>query len=314
MTMSKSTERIDFLRDVDFSQILTNPILDIAARACEPERYAAFQVCYRSMRILDNLVDHRKGNGTPITEAEALQFSFLIDDFVLKLKRKEADDKFTADLLNVITRFNLPLWPWERLATAMKYDLKHDRFPTFLQFLRYCEGAAIAPAAVFMHLIGVQETETGYCKPEYDIRNAARALAIFSYLVHILRDFSKDHHQNLVYISSDLIQKHNVNANDLQQAASATAFSGPFKNLIIEYVQIADYYRQKARVQIALTSPLLAPRYQFSLNLIYELYLQIFERIDATNGYLDEAKTAVLPADIQTRIDVAYQRFAANQK
>jgi phytoene/squalene synthetase len=310
---SNKANQIDFLREIDFSQILTNPILDIAARVWEPERYAAFQICYRSMRILDNLVDHRKGNGTPISETEAQQFSLLIDDFILKLKRKEADDQFTADLLSVINRFSLPLWPWERLATAMKYDLMHDRFPTFLQFLRYCEGAAIAPAAVFMHLIGVHETETGYAKPEYDIRTAARSLAIFSYLVHILRDFSKDHRQNLVYMSNDLLKKHGVTQLDLQNAA-ALAFSERFRELIAEYVQIADYYRQNARVQIAQTSPLLAPRYQFSLSLIYELYLQIFEWIQRAEGRLDEAKTAVPPEELRTRIDITYQRFAANQK
>ena len=50
----------DFNWDLDFNQILTNPILDIGARFWEDERYNAFRICYRSMRLLDDLVDNRK--------------------------------------------------------------------------------------------------------------------------------------------------------------------------------------------------------------------------------------------------------------
>lgn len=46
--------------ELDFQQILTNPILDIAAHVWEEERYNAFKICYRTMRILDDLVDDRK--------------------------------------------------------------------------------------------------------------------------------------------------------------------------------------------------------------------------------------------------------------
>ena len=62
MTPSKD-QTLDFAREIPFDEILTNPILDIAARVWEQDRYDAFKICYRSMRRLDDLVDHRKETG-----------------------------------------------------------------------------------------------------------------------------------------------------------------------------------------------------------------------------------------------------------
>ena len=52
MLIQKS-KHLDFVHDLDFEQILTNPILDIAASIWEKERYDAFKICYRSMRVIE---------------------------------------------------------------------------------------------------------------------------------------------------------------------------------------------------------------------------------------------------------------------
>lgn len=311
--MTAQASRIDFLEQIDFSEINTNPILDIAARVWEPDRYAAFQICYRSMRILDNLVDHRKSSGQPILPEEARQFTLMIDDFIVKLKKREADDQFSRDLLTTLDRFALPLWPWERLGKAMQFDLTHNGFPSFTVFLRYCEGAAISPAAVFMHLIGVRNENGKYLKPEYEIRNAARSLAIFSYLVHIMRDFSKDHAQGLAYFADDLLTKHQVTAPDLAAAAKED-FSPNFKSLVLDHVRIAERYRRKARRDIDAVGRLLEPRYHFSLELIYDLYLQLFERIQPAKGELAEARISLSAKEIEDRVRALHVRFFDLQK
>ncbi len=48
------------MTEKDFQKIVTNPILDIAARYWDNDRYEAFKICYKSMRIIDDFVDDRK--------------------------------------------------------------------------------------------------------------------------------------------------------------------------------------------------------------------------------------------------------------
>ena len=177
---------IDFALDLDFGEILTNPILDIAARFWEDDRYDAFKICYRSMRIVDDLVDNQKAAGRALTADEQNLFASMIDDWINALRRHRADDQFQEELLETLDRFRIPIWPWEKLAAAMTYDLYHNGFATFHKFLRYTEGAAIAPAAVFMHLCGVTPSNESYQPATFDIRSEARPLAVFSYLVHIM--------------------------------------------------------------------------------------------------------------------------------
>ncbi|MCW4040280.1 MAG: hypothetical protein NWE83_05970, partial [Candidatus Bathyarchaeota archaeon] len=54
---------LNFIDELDFRRVLKNPILDIAARIWDDERYEAFKTCYRSMRAIDDLVDGAKSQG-----------------------------------------------------------------------------------------------------------------------------------------------------------------------------------------------------------------------------------------------------------
>ena len=173
-------------------------------------------------------------------------------------------ENFQQELLDTIEKYRIPIWPWQRLAAAMKYDLTHDGFASFLTFLRYSEGAAISPASIFMHLCGVRKTGDKYDTPGYDIRLAARSLAIFSYLVHILRDFEKDHKSGLNYFADNLLRKFELNRETLSKIAQGEPATPEFRLLMNTYHRFAQYYRQKARRCIDSVLPHLEPRYQLS--------------------------------------------------
>ena len=51
--------------------------------------------------------------------------------------------------------------------------------------------------------------------------------------------------------------------------------------MIKEYCILAETYRQHTYQVIENISPLLEPRYRLSLQIIFNLYLMVFERIDA---------------------------------
>ena len=294
---------IDFLEELDFSQILTNPILDIAATVWEDDRYEAFKVCYRSMRIVDDMVDNLKSTRSGVDPDEAPKVAQMIHQWIAALHRGDHTDPFSAALLGTIKRFHMPLWPWERLSRAMIYDLNHDGFSSFIGFLRYTEGAAIAPAAVFMHLCGVSRSSHElYQPPAFDIREAARPLAIFSYLVHIMRDFQKDRREGLNYFADNILSLHQVTRSDLDQSADSGCPTEPVRALLTTYSRIAEYYRQKARSVMASVKPLLEDRYQLSWELIYDLYDQIYQRVNLHSPTFDLASIQPPPDRIQARI------------
>jgi hypothetical protein len=138
--------RLDFAADIDFSSILTNPILDIAARFWEADRYEAFRVFYRSMRRIDDLVDDLKTELGAVPAGIAERAGREIDLWLDAVRCRTSADEFQAEFIATLDQFAMPLWPWERLGEAMKYDLGHRSFATLHTFLRYTEGAAISPA------------------------------------------------------------------------------------------------------------------------------------------------------------------------
>jgi len=304
--VTKNNTYIDFAIDVEFDKILTNPILDIAARFWEKDRYEAFKVCYRSMRVIDDLVDNRKATGIEITEDEIKIIKEQILNWLESLKNNTPIDSFQGDLLKTINEFNIPLWPWERLAKAMIYDLKHDGFKTFLVFLRYCEGASVAPASIFIHLCGVKPDRSNVFT---DIRKAARPLAIFSYIVHILRDFQKDQQAGLNYFCDDLLTSKGVTPQELNDVAKVKGVKSEFRALISEYFIIGEYYRKIARANLDKLLPLLEPQYQLSLEVIYNLYLQIYQSVKPDAGLFTTKELNPAPNEVKDRLSLIISEF-----
>ncbi len=308
-SMTLPRARLDFAPQLEFNQILTNPILDIAANFWDSERYDAFRVFYRSMRRIDDLVDHRKSSKGKISVVEADVLTAMIRDWLEAVRRRDKVDEYQASFLATLDRFTVPLWPWERLAKAMEYDLRNEGFRTFTVFLRYCEGAAISPAAIFMHLCGAVKDGERYRAPAYDIRQASRHLALFSYLVHILRDFEKDQRSGLNYFADDILARNSLTAVELQIFAQSGEVDDRFRNLAATYLRIADYYRLRARSTIDRVLPQLEPRYQLSLEIIYGLYSQIFDRIDAERGSFSTAALNPSAEEVGGRIEQIISSF-----
>ncbi|UCE23260.1 MAG: squalene/phytoene synthase family protein [Candidatus Zixiibacteriota bacterium] len=304
---------LDFTQKPDFQQILTNPILDIAARFWEDDRYDAFRTCYRSMRVIDDLVDDRKSSGEPISESEKKRLALQLTGWFRAFSDRTPTDDFQQNLIDTAERFQIPDWPWRRLLEAMLYDLNNDGFSTLLSFRRYAEGAAVSPASVFMHLCGVTKGGSRFHAPDFDVRKAARPLALFSYLVHIIRDFQKDQLSNLNYFADDLVRDHSLDQRALKSVAEGQDIPQGFRSLIERYREFADYYRRTARKVIDRTLPQLLPPYQLSLEIIYSLYLQICERIDVEGGLFTTEELNPTPQQVSDRIYATVSQFKAVQ-
>jgi phytoene/squalene synthetase len=211
-------------------------------------------------------------------------------------------DPVHKELTETIEKFRIPVWPLEAFAKSMVYDINNDGFPTLNNFLEYSQGASVAPASIFVHLNGLVRKNGIYEAPAFNVREAATPCAIFSYIVHIIRDFQKDQLNNLNYFADELLIEYNLTRYDLMQFARGYAVNSNFRNLIKEYYTLADEYRIKTYKTIKQLKPLLEPRYQLSLEIIFDLYLMIFERIDIQKGNFTISELNPTPEETKKRV------------
>lgn len=193
----------------------------------------------------------------------------------------------------------------------MIYDINNDGFLSLQAFLDYTRGASVAPASVFVHLVGLTQKDGKYSVPSFDVKEAATPCAIFSYLVHIIRDFQKDQLANLNYFAEDLILKYDLTRQKLRDFAGGMPVSDNFRRMIGEYHSLANQYRLKTFAVLQQIRPLLEPRYQLSLEIIFNLYQMVFEKIDLKNGRFTSEELNPSPEEIRERVYSIIMNFSS---
>jgi phytoene/squalene synthetase len=299
---SLQEQYIKIFNSIDFDQIKDHPNILIAARFWDEKRYGAAKTCYKFMRTIDDLIDDHKAANKIISENEKQQFIEDVEKWLKMIINGNSDNPLQKELTGTINKFRIPSWPLEAFAKSMIYDINNDVFPTMQAFLNYAGGASVAPAAIFVHLAGLKENDGEYYDPAFDVKEAATSCAIFSYFVHIIRDFQKDQFNNLNYFADNMILKNRLTRADLRKIADGGSISEGFRELIKEYYLVADEYRQKTYDCIEKIWPYLEPRYQLSLEIIFELYLMVFERIDIKKGKFTTEELNPAPEESKERV------------
>jgi phytoene/squalene synthetase len=299
---SQREKFLEIFNSIDFHQIKDHPNILIAANFWDAERFCAAKICYKFMRAIDDLIDNHKAKNRLIKPEERKVFVANVEDWLKMIIISKECNALQGELLVTIERFRIPLWPLEVFAKSMIYDINNNGFPTLESFLEYSGGASVAPASIFVHLNGLQETEGHYEVPPFDVKWAATPCAIFSYAVHIIRDFQKDQLNNLSYFADDLILKHGLSREILREFAEGKPVNDKFRRLIREYYLLADEYRIKTYDIIKEIKPLLQPRYQLSLEIIFNLYLMVFERINLLDGSFTTEELNPTPQETRERV------------
>jgi phytoene/squalene synthetase len=246
---------------------------------------------------------------TRIAEAEREGFLNRVNQWIDMVRSREEPGAEKNELLETIRKFHIPLWPLEAFAKSMVYDIDHNGFRTLQDFLEYSQGASVAPASIFVHLNGLTRINGEYRPPAFDVKKAATPCAIFSYLVHIIRDFQKDQQNNLNYFADDLLQENGLTTSDLSIIATGGPIPSGFRNLIGTYCELADTYRKSTYRIIEEIAPHLEPRYRLSLQIIFNLYLMVYERIDIRNGSFMGEELNPTPAEIRERVRKTIEGF-----
>lgn len=303
----------DIFNAIDFYQIIDHPNILIAARFWEDDRYCAAKTCYKFMRAIDDLIDDHKAANKMIAPGEREDFIANVNDWLKMTIIPEECNPLRKELTDTFKRFRIPLWPLETFAKSMIYDINNDGFPILNSFIDYSQGASVAPASIFVHLNGLVKKNGKYDEPAFNVREAATPCAVFSYLVHIIRDFQKDQLNNLNYFADDLIVKNNLTRGDLKEFANGRPVSDNFRSMISVYYTLADEYRLKTYEVIKKIRHFLEPRYQLSLEIIFNLYLMVFERIDLRNGRFTSAELNPAPGETKQRVYETILKFTSDK-
>lgn len=294
---------------LDFSAIKDHPNILIAASFWDDERYCAAKSCYKFMRAIDDLIDDHKAAHKLIAQDEKEKFLSGVNDWLHMVISSDDCNPLKKELIETVDRFRIPMWPLEAFAKSMIYDIHNDGFPTLDTFLDYSAGASVAPASIFVHLNSIQKINGHYEEPPFDVRWAATPCAVFSYLVHIIRDFQKDQLNNLTYFPDDIVAKNNLTRKDLREFAEGRPVNDNFRNIIRELLEVADEYREKTSGIIKNIKPLLEPKYQLSLDIIFSLYLMVFERIDVVKGRFTTEELNPTPEETSNRVYETILKF-----
>jgi phytoene/squalene synthetase len=291
-----------YLEKIDFENIEKHPNILIAARFWDDRRFRAAKVCYKFMRMIDDLIDDRKALGQEIGCLEKEELGEKVKHWIDCLDKGMDHDPFYMELAETISTFRIPLQIFQNFAKSMFYDIDHDGFATLDRFMEYAEGASVAPASVFVHLCCLTEGNGSYTLPGYDIVEAARPCAIFSYLVHIIRDFQEDQLANLNYFALDVLEKHHLTPADLKEIAHGAPVTEAFREVIREYCELAQKYSTQTINVIKDLSSVVNGRYLLSLHVIYNLYRMVFDRIDIEKGTFTTQELNPTPLEIKKKV------------
>jgi phytoene/squalene synthetase len=311
--ISQKDKFLEIYHSINFEQIKDHPNILIAANFWDNDRFCAAKICYKFMRAIDDMIDNYKAKNKFIEPGERKKFIANVDDWLKMIIISKECNSLQEELKETIEKFRIPLWPMEVFAKSMIYDINNDGFPTLDIFLEYSTGASVAPASVFVHLNGLQTLNGRYEPPQFDVKWASTPCAIFSYLVHIIRDFQKDQLNNLTYFADELIVKYGLNRKILHEFAGGKHVNNNFRSLIKHYYLLADEYRIKTYNIIKEIRPLLEPRYQLSLEIIFDLYLMVFERIDAKSGRFTTEELNPTPEETKERVYNVIMNFSENK-
>lgn len=261
------------------------------------------------MRAIDDLIDNYKTEHKTIAQSEKVQLETNVNAWINTILLATQNNPAQAELIHTVKTFCIPSWPLEAFAKSMIYDIHHDGFPTLQDYLDYAGGASVAPASIFVHLCGLTRENGKYIPPAFDVRQVAAPCAIFSYLVHIIRDFVKDHTHNLNYFPDDLMQKYHLNRTNLLAMANGSAITPGFRDMIRELYVLADAYRLKTQEIMQQIMPLLEPGSKLSLEIIFDLYLMVFERINVEKGTFTTEELNPTPEEIKKRVRKVIENF-----
>lgn len=268
------------LRDCEAIAARNNSTLFHATRALPGFRRDYFAASYAAMRVIDDLVDEEfltlppaeREAGRPAMRAtiEAWRRQTVSDTGEGPLP-----ESVMAGLRATVADSDLGDEPWNGLANALLEDAGEAAMPDWAAFERYAEGATVAPATILIYLLACVRRDGGSyrCELPEAPRWYAADLAVFCYLVHILRDLARDAGkvERLVTLPESVLETVGLTRQGLVRAVAERDVRR-LDALAVPILARAEAHREEGRRRLDGLRPHLGTREWLSLDGLITVY------------------------------------------
>jgi len=264
------------------------------------EKYRAFCAFYAVMRVVDDRIDGLPSRGL-LSNAQRLTEQGVLSAWSKGVEACYATGSVPNPVVDACARhdaqllfkafadslgtFRPPQVLWDSFFGAMRWDLEHDRFESWQQFLTYAEGASVAPTTIYLFLLVARRVGESTELPDgFNVAECGRQLGLFAYIGHILRDLAEDlrtGQNGFLYVSREDMAAHGVTEelllSDVETGQASTATRG----LVAELVSRARQCLSEGRTSMACLSGQLDQDCSFILELIVTVYECVLDKIEA---------------------------------
>ncbi|MFG1691451.1 phytoene/squalene synthase family protein [Gemmatimonadota bacterium] len=268
----------------------------------DPEKYSAFCAFYAVMRVVDDRIDDlpsRAGLSEEDRRAEhdAVQ---AWEEGIAACYAGWPPEQPTLDrcghdqageLLDAVAislrSFRVPSVLWEDFFRAMHRDIDRPRFETWREFLRYTEGASVAPTTIYLFLLASRHdsTDAHYRPPEsFAFHSCGYHLGIFAYLGHIVRDLAEDlgtGREGLLYFAHEDMEAHGVTERMLFEDLARRRASPETRALVADLSGRAREHLGRGRGLLGGADSWLEQDCLFILELIITIYERVIDKIES---------------------------------
>ena len=268
---------------------------DVARRANANFSYAAtllpirkrefFYASYAAMRIIDDIVDN-EFMGLDQNERQAMRgrYQNILKGWLKQVcdldegTKGPLDTRVITALQNTAGKSDMGISQWEELAGALKMDILESPMTTWNEFIKYCEGATVSPASIYIYISASSYSPSkGYTyNLEKSPRYYAKNLAIYCYIVHILRDLAKDAggSARLITIPDEVLKEVELTKKTIQNAVVNK--SQKITSLAQILSEKANFYKDKGHKAIEELYPVIGSREALALKGLIGVYDKLF--------------------------------------
>jgi phytoene synthase len=245
-----------------------------------------FYATYAAMRVIDDNVDEKFLILNPAERKKnRSSYVIMLNNWLDQVCDYDShlngplDANIVTSLRYTCGRSNMGVTPWKNLAKALRADIEERTMETWDDFLQYCEGATVSPATIFIYLsAATYNAHEGYkyCLDK-DPRYFAKNLAIYCYIVHILRDLGKDAKKTPRLVTIPLEILHDAELDRESIYIELKKKSKKVNALAETLVTKAEVYKRNGHIALTELCPLLGVRESMALTGLIRVYDHLFE-------------------------------------